>query len=209
MDFHGYRARPCSSSTHQQTMRIHQHPARGLLLQARRQCFCWHGGGAGVHARNRHEQATSGWHTPRTVRTSIQVCHAAGSELPCQPQGGAPGSQGGWTLRFQLCGLPFTYDSAISYLATRLSQYPDGATCSAGDAQLLEALLDFHPNPASKIGPGISHFAVSMSMHGTRCFHVHRVDGTSTDFRSVAARRCPRLLLHSMHAPCCYATEQP
>lgn len=46
----------------------------------------------------------------------------------------------------------------------------------------LLSLLSRHPHAAEKIGPGIKHFVVEYAMHGTRCFHATRVDGTKLDF---------------------------
>ena len=46
------------------------------------------------------------------------------------------------------------------------------------------ALVSRHPNAATKIGAGISHFTVEHAAHGTICFYLTRVDGTKTDFSS-------------------------
>jgi hypothetical protein len=52
--------------------------------------------------------------------------------------------------------------------------------------EFLVHLLQRHPLASQKIGVGISHFTVDKSYEKrppiTYCFHVHRTDGTSTDF---------------------------
>jgi hypothetical protein len=52
--------------------------------------------------------------------------------------------------------------------------------------EFLVHLLQRHPDASDKIGVGISHFTVDESYHTTPpityCFHVHRTDGSSTDF---------------------------
>lgn len=46
----------------------------------------------------------------------------------------------------------------------------------------LLALLAGHPDVSQKIGPGVVSIDVRPAAHGTRCFYLTRVDGSSTDF---------------------------
>jgi hypothetical protein len=55
----------------------------------------------------------------------------------------------------------------------------------------LAALLERHPEAPVKVGTGIDHFEVMMTVHGSQCFLVARIDGSKTDFsymQSVAGR---------------------
>jgi Protein of unknown function (DUF3223) len=58
----------------------------------------------------------------------------------------------------------------------------DGELVTGDDAEFLLWLLDRHPRAAEKIGCGVAGFTVQDAQMGTRCFVVHRVDGSSTDF---------------------------
>ncbi len=58
----------------------------------------------------------------------------------------------------------------------------NGESVRSGDAEFLLWLLDRHPRAAEKIGQGVAGFTVQNAVMGTRCFVVHRVDGSSTDF---------------------------
>ena len=56
-----------------------------------------------------------------------------------------------------------------------------GQRITGMDSILLVAATDLHFDAEQKRGGGISHFTVNYSRHGTRCFVLHRLDGTSTD----------------------------
>ena len=56
-----------------------------------------------------------------------------------------------------------------------------GQRITGMDSILLVAATDLHFDAKQKRGVGISHFTVNYSRHGTRCFVLHRLDGTSTD----------------------------
>lgn len=58
----------------------------------------------------------------------------------------------------------------------------NGELVRGDDAEFLLWLLDRHPRAAEKIGRGVAGFTVQSAEMGTRCFVVHRVDGSSTDF---------------------------
>lgn len=50
------------------------------------------------------------------------------------------------------------------------------------DVTFLTELLDGHVNATQKIGCGVAHFFVGPATFGTFCFHVRRLDGSTTDF---------------------------
>lgn len=58
----------------------------------------------------------------------------------------------------------------------------NGELVKGDDAEFLFWLLERHPRAAEKIGQGVASFSVQSAQMGTRCFVVHRVDGSSTDF---------------------------
>jgi hypothetical protein len=58
----------------------------------------------------------------------------------------------------------------------------NGELVTGDDAEFLLWLLDRHPRAAEKIGQGVAGFTVQSASMGTRCFVVHRMDGSSTDF---------------------------
>jgi hypothetical protein len=58
----------------------------------------------------------------------------------------------------------------------------DGQLVTGEDIEFLRWLLDRHPQAPEKIGQGVAGFSVQTTAMGTRCFFVHRVDGSSTDF---------------------------
>lgn len=63
-----------------------------------------------------------------------------------------------------------------------LYRYESGIAIPDPDHSELAALVVRHPEASQKIGTGISYFTVMDAIHGTRCFSLHRIDGTSTDF---------------------------
>lgn len=71
---------------------------------------------------------------------------------------------------------------AVAYLKAMLRRYDVGDRVSAGDAVILRAALEHHPNAVAKIGCGITHFSVRTADFGTKCFWVNRPDGTTEKF---------------------------
>lgn len=63
-----------------------------------------------------------------------------------------------------------------------LYSYPLKAVVSAADSFILAELLTRHPRAQEKIGCGIDYFSIDRGGYGTRCFYIHRTDGTKTDF---------------------------
>jgi hypothetical protein len=64
------------------------------------------------------------------------------------------------------------------------NKYADGEAVRDEDVPFLTDLLYLHSEAADKIGAGIAGFSVGRDLvYGTtRCFFVHRVDGSRTDF---------------------------
>lgn len=73
-------------------------------------------------------------------------------------------------------------DEATAYFRAMLNRYRPGDRVSDVDAGDLTALLKRHTEYRQKIGAGIDHFEVMAADHGTQCFRVLRIDGTSDDF---------------------------
>jgi Protein of unknown function (DUF3223) len=67
----------------------------------------------------------------------------------------------------------------------------DGQLVVGEDAEFLQWLLDKHPQAPEKIGRGVAGFSVQTTAIGTRCFFVHRVDGSSTDFSYYSCTTAP------------------
>jgi hypothetical protein len=67
----------------------------------------------------------------------------------------------------------------------------DGQSVDGDDAEFLRWLLDRHPRAADKIGSGVVGFTVQTTELGTRCFVVHRLDHTSTDFSYYSCTTAP------------------
>lgn len=71
---------------------------------------------------------------------------------------------------------------ATDFFKAMLNRYRPGQRVSDEDGLDLSALLERHTEYSTKVGGGVSHFAVIMTEHGTQCFRILRVDGTGTDF---------------------------
>ena len=83
-----------------------------------------------------------------------------------------------------------TFNSAMMAMRDVLYKYDLGEQVVGGDHEVLQVLLQQHPEAERKIGPGVSHFTVDNAPAGedgerrilTRCFFLHRVDGSVSDF---------------------------
>ena len=75
-----------------------------------------------------------------------------------------------------------TQSSANLFIKELLNSQPLKVTIPEPHHSFLVALISRHPRSKEKIGPGIIHFAVEPALHGTRCFYLTRIDGSSTDF---------------------------
>lgn len=71
---------------------------------------------------------------------------------------------------------------AVAYLKEMLYRYDLGDRVSATDTVVLRAALEHHPDSATKIGCGVTHFSVRSADFGTRCFWLNRPDGTTEKF---------------------------
>lgn len=75
-----------------------------------------------------------------------------------------------------------TKTEAHDFFKDMLRKYEPGDTVSPQHSRLLRELLSRHPEANEKIGSGIAGFFVDGTEFGSQCFHLRRVDGTSTDF---------------------------
>jgi hypothetical protein len=71
---------------------------------------------------------------------------------------------------------------AVEYFREILYRHDLGVTIPEPDATHLYGLLERHPEAVAKIGVGVKGFSTRRAMFNTRCFEVHRTDGTTTDF---------------------------
>lgn len=84
---------------------------------------------------------------------------------------------------YKLLGLEWTDKSkAVKYIMRIRETVKNGQRVEGHDALLLVAATDLHFNAEQKRGCGINYFTVKTSdRYNTRCFVLHRLDGTSTD----------------------------
>lgn len=72
---------------------------------------------------------------------------------------------------------------ATAYFKAMLARYADGEFLNSDDEDILYELLQRHPEAEQKIGLGVKAFFRNKSPdHPTSCFHLLRIDGTTTDF---------------------------
>jgi hypothetical protein len=76
---------------------------------------------------------------------------------------------------------------AIEFFRAMLNRYKPDERVNDADALDLAALLERHPEYKTKVGKGIDHFEVMMTVHGSQCFCVARVDDSKTDFSFMQA----------------------
>ena len=95
---------------------------------------------------------------------------------------------------YMLGGVSFPDSRTASiFIKSIMRRYRNQQPFHPSDQAIVEELLSYHPNKDEKIGPGIQWISVDAAPHllpsggTTRCFHVMRVDGTTTDFRCVHA----------------------
>jgi hypothetical protein len=77
------------------------------------------------------------------------------------------------------------------YYRRMLAGYADGERVSVPDTSDLAALVLRHPHAREKIGAGISHFTAGPSIYKSRCFFLHRIDGTFEDVSYLTCIRKP------------------
>lgn len=72
---------------------------------------------------------------------------------------------------------------ALEYFKSILNKYGLGERLTADDNTILLSALKKHPDAVDKIGCGVAYFTVNKAPeHRTRCFWVHRTDGTYAEF---------------------------
>lgn len=93
--------------------------------------------------------------------------------------------------KFRLGSREFRSKSAaLAEFRRILNSQPIGLPLTGDDDALVRLLLEvgYHPEANEKIGSGIAHIVVLPSgLHGTNCFWIRRVDGTTADFSYIVA----------------------
>lgn len=75
-----------------------------------------------------------------------------------------------------------TKEAAKRFCQELLHKYPPGERLSGDDDMDVYCLFKHHPEFQEKRGAGVLYFTVEHAFRGTKCFFVHREDGSSTDF---------------------------
>jgi hypothetical protein len=70
-----------------------------------------------------------------------------------------------------------------------LNSYPENQPLTGEDDVLVRLLLEdgYHPEADEKVGAGIASLTVRRTRHSTKCFWIHRVDGSVADFSYLVA----------------------
>lgn len=91
-----------------------------------------------------------------------------------------------------------TQGEAMDFVRAILDKAEWGVPLTGDDHEFVLSLLERHPNASKKIGCGVSYFTVNSDGQGSRCFYVHRSDGSSDHFsyvQSVKAKNDIRSLV--------------
>jgi Protein of unknown function (DUF3223) len=80
------------------------------------------------------------------------------------------------TLKFE------SKKALLEHCRAVLHRYEFGARVAQDDAAFLLLLLERHRERDQKVGAGVSHFTVATALPAGRCFLIHRIDGSVTDF---------------------------
>lgn len=84
---------------------------------------------------------------------------------------------------YQLGDISFkTKEQIKTYVKQMLWSLPLSERLGDNTDRFLADFLKWHRNSALKIGAGIDYFTVESLVSNSRCFMVHRIDGTRTDF---------------------------
>lgn len=73
-----------------------------------------------------------------------------------------------------------------------LYAYPLNAILSPDHEKIVLGILQDHPNAIEKVDVGVQCIFVKDGSYGTRCFWLHRIDGTYVDFSFLACFDKPR-----------------
>ena len=76
------------------------------------------------------------------------------------------------------------------------------------EEQLL-VLIENHPEALQKVGEGIDYLYIDEAYQGTRCFHIKRTDGSSTDFSYLTAVKGEKPPLVREFKEACRVAVQP
>jgi hypothetical protein len=72
--------------------------------------------------------------------------------------------------------------AATQFFREMLRRYRPGDRVNDDDTLHLAALLERHDEYSQKVGCGVDHYEVMMTVEGTPCFRIVRTDTTGTDF---------------------------
>lgn len=76
-------------------------------------------------------------------------------------------------------------------IKTLLNSHALNTPLEGKDLNAAIAVLAGHPDLTQKVGVGIAAVDIRPALHGTRCFHVIRADGSSTDFSYLKCLSAP------------------
>lgn len=103
-----------------------------------------------------------------------------------------------------------TQKAALDHFRQILHAYEDGDSVSDPEhEEHLLLLIANHPEAVQKIGVGIDHFFIDYAYQGSRCFHIARIDGSSTDFSYPTAVMGERPSLDREFKEACRVAVQP
>lgn len=99
---------------------------------------------------------------------------------------------------------------ATAYFKEMLNRYHDGDELNPEDDEILFELLQRHPNTDEKVGAGVKCFYRDPSpIHPSSCFHLERIDGTTTDFSYTSCiSGNPPTLSQQFYEACRYAVSR-
>ncbi len=99
----------------------------------------------------------------------------------------------GKSIPVEIHGKRFPNKTALTgYVRELIGRHHVGAWLSGDDVDFCLALFRFHPEAASKFGPGISRVEVRLDEYRNKHFQVHRTDGTNEDISWVHCIRHAR-----------------
>lgn len=75
-----------------------------------------------------------------------------------------------------------------------LKSYKPGEFISNDDYYFMMSVFENHPDWERKMGSGVDEISVQSALYGSKCFYLHRLDGTKTDISYNACLNAPTRL---------------